>query len=202
MDLDGEGLYILQDAASQAVSHASDSLRKAALALRDEQQLRVLELGSGCGIVSIMLALARPGWEIEALEIQPELHALACENASRLGLQIQFLLSDLRQYSSDEPYSLIVSNPPWQKTGSGRYSPLQSRNVSRFELECALQDVLDCVRRNLAPEGDALLLYPASRAEDIRVAAAKTLLDIISLSPAAGLKRHLICHIRHKGQAR
>lgn len=149
-----------------------------------------------------MLALSRPEWLLDGLEIQPELHYLAVKNASRWGLKINFKLADLRVFSSSEPYGLIVSNPPWQTAGSGRYSPHRARNISRFELECALKDVLDCVRRNLAPEGDALLLYPLTRARDIQDQAAKTLLDIISLSPAAGLNKHVICHIRHKGHAR
>ncbi|MFA6720869.1 MAG: methyltransferase [Candidatus Cloacimonadaceae bacterium] len=161
--------------------------------------MRVLDLGSGCGIVAIMLALQRPQWQVEGLEIQSGLNSLAQSNAALCGLKITFREGDLCSFQAPERYDLIVSNPPWLLSGSGKSSPSAARNHSRIELLCRLEDVLGCLKRNLAPGGNALLLYPHSRAADLQTGAAKTLLDIISLSPAAGLKKHTICHIRHKG---
>lgn len=147
-----------------------------------------------------MLALQRPGWKLEGLEIQPELHSLARKNATECGLEILFREGDLRSFTAAEPYQLIVSNPPWMPCGSGKPSPSQTRNISRFELLCGMDDIFACVSRNLAPDGDALLLYPQARSKELGKAADKTFLDIISLLPPAGLKEHIICHIRHKGQ--
>ena len=160
----------------------------------------MLDLGSGCGIVAIMLALRRPLWRIEGLEVQSELNLLAQKNAVLCGVDILFREGDLRAFTSPEAYSLIVSNPPWQPRRSGRPSPHQMRNFSRFELLGCLDDVLACVKRNLGASGNALLLYPRAREAHLREGAPKTLLDIISLFPASGLKEHIICHIRHKGQ--
>ena len=106
----------------------------------------------------------------------------------------------MRSFTAFLPYDLIVSNPPWLPPGSGKTSPIQARNLSRFELLGGLADVLACVKRNLAPAGQALLLYPRSRSGELGKAADKTFLDIISLFPASGLQEHIICRIRHKGQ--
>ncbi len=200
MDLDDQGHHIWQDASAQPVSHASFALQQAALERFDHHPLRVLDLGSGCGIVAIMLALGRPSWRVEGLEVQTGLHSLAQSNAALCGVELLFRAGDLRCFSSDTPYGLIVSNPPWLPAGSGKPSASAVRNASRFELLCCLDDILACVERNLDSTGSALLLYPRSRNGALRAAAGKTLLDIISLSPATGLREHIICHIRHKGQ--
>ncbi len=184
---------------SQAVSNASYALQLAAMELTKEDSINVLELGSGCGIVSLMLALQRPLWQITGIEIQAELQELSANNALLCGANTQFVQADLRTYCSPKPFDLILSNPPWQKVDSGRYSHYQSRNISRFELLCTLKDVLDCIQRNMSNDGDALLLYPLNRLEDIKSACAKTLLDIISLSPVTALSEHVMCHIRHRG---
>lgn len=201
MDLNLGGPCILQDPDSQPVSHASHALQRATLELFDSSSSkRVLDLGSGCGIVAIMLALQRLKWKIEGLEIQIEQVSLARKNAVHCGLDITFHNGDLRFYQSAEPFDLIVSNPPWLIPGSGKTSPSQARNLSRFELLGGMEDVLACVKRNLTPDGDALLLYPQPRVPQLLSLAKNTKLDIISHLAASGLPKHIICHIRHKGQ--
>jgi tRNA1Val (adenine37-N6)-methyltransferase len=174
-------------------------LQETALSHYPDENLRVLELGSGCGIVSIMLALQRPEWSIEAIEIQPELHRLAVENGSRCRVRVRWQEADLRTFQASEPFDLIISNPPWLKAAGGRPSPNSAREFSRRELLCTMEDVFACVKRNLAPKGEALLLYPASRLDGMADTAAKTFLDIFDVLPPDGLKDQIICRIRHKG---
>lgn len=148
-----------------------------------------------------MLALKRPLWRIDAIEIQPALHELALENARLCGVSVHFMLFDLRDYDAAEKYDLIVSNPPWQKHGTGKQSKYAGRNISRHEVFCTMGDVLDCVQRNLSPAGEAILIYPEKREDDLRQKVENTLLDIISDSFAAGLKDQKIFSMRHKGNS-
>jgi tRNA1Val (adenine37-N6)-methyltransferase len=175
-------------------------LQQTALELFNTAELRVLDLGSGCGIVAIMLALQRPHWTVEGLEIQPDQVSLARENAQICGLNITFHSGDMRSFTGQNPFDLIVSNPPWLVPGSGKTSPSPTRNFSRFELLGGMEDVLACVKRNLAPGGDALLLYPQTRVSQLDSLAQKTMLDIISHLAPPDLSKHIVCHIRHKGQ--
>lgn len=194
------GHWIWQDVHAQPVSHASFALQNTALQSHPQQRIRVLELGSGCGIVSIMLALQRPQWQIDAVEIQPELCHIAAENALQCAVPVTFLNADLTTYTAEQPYDLIVANPPWLKKDSGIYSPWDSRNISRFELACSMPDIINCLKRNMAERGSSILLYPINRMEDLTAAAQETLLDIKADFPVAGLKDHVICHLRHQGQ--
>jgi len=200
VDLPIAGYHIYQDRSAQGVSQAAVALQEAALQLFPETLLRVLELGSGCGIVCIMLALRRPAWKISGIEIQPHLAKLARGNASLCALDIFFRQDDIRTFEAKEKFGLILSNPPWLKAGSGIPSKDPAREISRRELLCTLEDIAECVQRNLSPEGSALLLYPSVRLPELNTAVEKSLLDIIDTLPAAGLKEHMICHIRHKGQ--
>ncbi len=175
-------------------------LQQTALELFNSSELRALDLGSGCGIVAIMLALQRPLWKIEGLEIQADQVSLARENAEICGLNINFHNGDMRSFVGQNPFDLIVSNPPWLIPGSGKPSPNPTRNFSRFELLGGMEEVLTCVKRNLAPRGDALLLYPQTRVAQLDSLSQKTMLDIISHLALPDLLKHIICHIRHKGQ--
>jgi len=68
-----------------------------------------------------------------------------------------------------------------------------------FELLCSLPDILSFLVRNLAPEGDALLLYPDFRIFELQTLIPKTPLDIFDLTPCVDLDKYYICHIRCKG---
>ncbi|MFO7896932.1 MAG: methyltransferase [Candidatus Cloacimonadales bacterium] len=148
------------------ISSDSQLLYEAVLAA-DPAGNKALELGSGNGIVSIMLAAARKDWQITGLEIQPELVELSQKNAAICGLDCQFIEADLRLFSASQPYEIIFANPPYFARGKGRISPQEARAISRHELLCNLAEVLACIRRNLAATGKAWLIYPQSRLSEI-----------------------------------
>lgn len=157
--------------------------------------MRVLELGCGSGIVSIMCALARPQWQITAIDIQGHLICLAEANAQSCNVQIDFQAQDLKQHRGE--YDLIIANPPWQKLGSGIMSPSKARNLSRFELACSLQDFTRSIRLCMAPSGSALLIYPESRSQELVHSLNNTSLDIKQQYKHSGKNTYVISLIRY-----
>lgn len=190
------GMQIYQDRDSQGISIAAQILVDRAVEAIDNLPIRVLELGTGCGIVSIMCALARPKWQISAIDIQPDLVELARQNVSACGLQIDVHQQDLRKLEGN--YDLIISNPPWRKLGSGMMSNYPSRNLSRFELTCDMEDVLRAIKRLLAPKALAILLYPTERDKELAEGAEKSFLDIIKQKQENGIKAYTTSYIQNR----
>ncbi|SDB86374.1 peptide chain release factor N(5)-glutamine methyltransferase [Shouchella lonarensis] len=117
--------------------------------------LKVLDVGTGSGVIATTLKLERPDCEITAIDISDTALHVAKENAKNLGADVRFLSGDLVAPVIGQQFDVIVSNPPYIATGEKEYLATQ---VKDFEPETALfagQDGLDVYRR-LASELQAV----------------------------------------------
>ena len=160
------------------------SLNETVIAYYSQQNaslLKVLELGSGNGINSIMLKKRFPNWEITGIEIDAELVALAWLNCEIQKLEIEMKEADLRHYSPATQYDLLVANPPYIKINSGRLSSSSKNNIARFELSCTMNDVFNAITKSLKPNGAVWLLYSLEREEELMQKLEKSKFKIIKL---------------------
>ena len=97
---------------------------------------RIVDLGTGSGIVAVTLALARPDAEVSAVDISPAALDVARSNAARLGATVRFLAGDWFAPLAGERFDLIVSNPPYVAAGD----PHLRRDGLPFEPQGALTD--------------------------------------------------------------
>lgn len=74
--------------------------------------LRLIDLGTGSGIIPISMALEKPQWQIFGLELSPEALATARENAKRLGAAVEWLEGDMLMAHLPD-WDILVSNPPY-----------------------------------------------------------------------------------------
>lgn len=132
-----------------------------------QESINLLELGSGNGIISIMLSYYHPKWKIMGIEIQEHLVELSRDNAKLSETSPTFIKADLRVFTSSQKYDLIVSNPPYFPKDKGRISPIQERAISRHEITCNMLDIMECIKRNLKKDGCAFILYPQNREQDL-----------------------------------
>lgn len=132
----------------------------------------VLDLGTGCGIIPLILAFRNPRLHITAVEIQPELADLAARNiqANGYGDRITLWHQDLRALKRSafpRPVDLVVSNPPYRRAASGRVNPHPQRAAARHEIYATLADVAAAAGRVLELSGRFLVIYPAVRLVDL-----------------------------------
>lgn len=134
----------------------------------------VLELGTGCGIVALLMAHRRQHIRVYGVEIQPELAELAQYNAVANGMQtrIYILAADMNSLVRDsipERIDVVVTNPPYRRSGSGRRCADPQRAVAREEIAVTLDQVLLTARRMLFKTGRLAVIYSAERTVDLLV---------------------------------
>ncbi|MGD2030358.1 MAG: methyltransferase [Desulfobacterales bacterium] len=132
----------------------------------------VLDLGTGCGIIPLILAYCHPKIKIHAVEVQTELADIAAHNIAENGMEnrIDIHCMDLKKLKPDMisgPVDLVVTNPPFRKLESGRINPDQQRAVAKHEIKATLLDVVETARRMLRASGRFVIIYPAERLSDI-----------------------------------
>lgn len=132
----------------------------------------VLELGAGSGVVSFLLARQFGRTSVDALELQPAVHARLVRGIALNELEgrVRPLLGDLREARTLLPagaWSLVVSNPPFRPRSAGVLSPDEERALSKQELACDAAAVISAARHALAPGGSVCLVYPAARLAEV-----------------------------------
>jgi tRNA1Val (adenine37-N6)-methyltransferase len=128
----------------------------------------VLDLGSGCGIIPLILARRHPGLRIYGVEVQRELALLAKENAqeNQMSDRIRILhkdLKELRRHSLASRIDWVVTNPPFRRRASGRVNPDIQRAIARHEIKLTLDDLVRVSATILDPGGRFAVVYPAER---------------------------------------
>ena len=132
----------------------------------------LLDLGTGCGIIPLILAFRHDEVVITGIEVQPELARLAAMNASNNGLQdrVRIIHEDLRRLSLDMvdgPVDWVISNPPYRRAASGRINPNSQRALARHEINVNLQQLINAAKRLLKTGGRFAIIYPGERAVDL-----------------------------------
>lgn len=132
----------------------------------------IMDLGTGCGIIPLVILLKGIIGYAYGLEVQPELANQAIRNARLNGFEknLCVIQGDIRQpplrWSSAD---VVICNPPYRPKKSGRINPDPQRAIARHEIRASLDDILDTARRLLKPKGRLAMIYPASRLVDIMV---------------------------------
>lgn len=154
--------------------------------VRLPKDARVLDLGSGCGTLGVLLCGRFPGCHVTGVEIDPAAHRGALENIARNGLQSRMvsLCGDLRQLELPRGhFSVCVSNPPYFTGGPGS----KTHGTARREDLCSLEDLMAAAERALKFGGDFYLVHRPER-----------LGQICALGGRFGLEAKRLQLVRHR----
>jgi len=128
----------------------------------------VLDVGTGCGVIPLLLTLKEPDIKVTAVEVQESLYNLAVENISqhKLSKNIQAIHGDFLKVAptlKQETFDWVISNPPYRKADTGRKNPNEEKAVARHEILLNLVSLLELSARLLKPGGKIALAYPPLR---------------------------------------
>ncbi len=134
---------------------------------------RACDIGTGCGIIPLVMAYRNPAIEeIIGIEIQPRLAEIAGSNVlhNRMERRIRIICNDAKILTPEDTkgkIDLIVCNPPHHKPDAARINPASEKALARHEIALNLDDLLSAAIRLLVPDGRLMMIYPASRIADV-----------------------------------
>ena len=169
MDALDDGRFVLQR--EDCFRFGTDAVQLARFTkLRPRE--RVIDLGAGCGILSLLLIDKAPGLHFTALEIQRRMYALALRSVSLNGLdgRITVLNADLRDAPKSLGYGAFdaaVANPPYDKPDAVWPIGNESHRVARYEVMCTLEDVATSASRLLRNGGRLYMIHRAGRCLEV-----------------------------------
>ena len=133
---------------------------------------RVVDLGTGCGILPVLLLRDSAAAHVTGVEIQPAAAALARRSVARSGLDGRAAVlcaswTDLDGLLPREGFHLVVCNPPYFPPGSGRESASPAARLARHEQPGTLDEVVAAASRLLRFGGRFCLCHRPERLADV-----------------------------------
>ncbi|MGC8603467.1 MAG: tRNA1(Val) (adenine(37)-N6)-methyltransferase, partial [Desulfomonilaceae bacterium] len=127
----------------------------------------ILDAGAGCGVIAFGLTIKNPAVKVVGLEIQEGLVGRAQRGVelNNLVSEVFMLRGDLRNadlFIRPSVFDMVVSNPPYYESGSGRVSLLSEKALSRHQIMMPLADLFSVSFRLLKYNGKLCLIYPAN----------------------------------------
>ncbi|MGX4686554.1 peptide chain release factor N(5)-glutamine methyltransferase [Vagococcus sp. JNUCC 83] len=91
----------------------TEELVELCLKENDMTEKKVVDIGTGTGVIAITLKKNRPNWQVKAVDLSVNALNVARKNATSLDVAIDFYLGDTLKPVCDETFDIIVSNPPY-----------------------------------------------------------------------------------------
>lgn len=151
---------------------------------------RILDIGTGTGVIALMLAQRFSAACVDGVEIDAEASEQARENVARSPWpdRINIICSAIADLPFGQTYDLIVSNPPWFDDGMSTHSP--ARDVARHSVKLTHRQLIDQASRRLSTAGDFCVILPAVQAK-----------PFMQLAEQAALCCSQICYVKPTANA-
>lgn len=170
-DLERNGYQIIQDA--KRFCFGMDAVLLSGFA-RVKDGARVLDLGTGTGIIPILLEAKTGAAHLTGLEIQPDSADMARRSVKLNGLEnkIDIVTGDLKEAGSlfdAASFDVVTSNPPYMIGQHGIANPEDAKAIARHEVLCTLRDVIEQAAKLLRPGGNFFIVHRPFRLAEIMV---------------------------------
>lgn len=147
-----------------------------------KQGERMLDIGSGCGIIPVYMSVKGFTNSMVGVEIQQELFEVSLKNRALNRCEnIRFVNADIGsawKTFREEPFRVVASNPPYTREETGRKNPGQSRRIARHESQLTLSTLMAISSALLRKKGRFYVIYPSRRLGELISVARENRLEL------------------------
>lgn len=144
-----------------AMKVGTDSVLLAALTSVNNVK-NALDIGTGTGILALMLVQKNPAIQFDTIEIDELAFLQASKNfsTSKFSNQIKPHLKALQQFVANKQYDLIITNPPYFISKSNYSIADLQRAKARHDNDLTFEELIDCVQKMMSQQGVFKLILP------------------------------------------
>ena len=169
-DLEFKGLKIIQN--EKGFCFGMDSVLLSDFAKNIKNNSTVLDLGTGTGIIAILLCGKTNLKKVVGIEIQQDVANMAKRSSQLNNLQDRFEvvntnIIDLKNIYEKQSFDVIVTNPPYKKENTGITNENEAKLISRHEITANLEDFISISKDLLKDKGEFYMVHRPERLVDI-----------------------------------
>ncbi len=169
-DLEFKGLKIIQN--EKGFCFGMDSVLLSDFAKNIKNNSTVLDLGTGTGIIPILLCGKTNLKKVVGIEIQQDVANMAKRSSQLNNLQDRFEvvntnIIDLKNIYEKQSFDVIVTNPPYKKENTGITNENEAKLISRHEITANLEDFISISKDLLKDKGEFYMVHRPERLVDI-----------------------------------
>jgi tRNA1Val (adenine37-N6)-methyltransferase len=133
---------------------------------------RIADLGTGTGIIPLLLSARDPSLTMCGMDIQAAFVEMARRSVSLNGLEdrVQLVCADLRDHPCLKVhgcFQVVTANPPYWVPGKGRISPNLSKSMARHQLTASISEFIEAAAALLTYKGRLALIYQSQAMAEI-----------------------------------
>lgn len=166
-DLELNNLKIIQN--KNWFCFGIDSVLLSNFAKEIHKNSKILDLGTGTGIIAILLSAKIEGSKFMGIEVQTEVAEMARRSVllNNLEKRIEIKNINIKEFISNGEFDAVVTNPPYKEKNTGLTNESDVKLISRHEIEGDLEDFISCASRSLKDKGTMYMVNRPERLIDI-----------------------------------
>ena len=169
-DLQYKGLKLIQN--KQGFCFGVDSVLLSDFAKGIKKNSTVVDVGTGTGIIGMLLCKKTELKKIYGIEIQKEVSDMARRSIELNNLEEKFEIincniNDIFEHLQANSIDSVVTNPPYKKINTGVKNEDEKQMISRHEVKCTLEDIIEKSSKLLKDRGEFFMVHRAERLVDI-----------------------------------
>lgn len=130
-----------------------------------KKDAKILEIGTGNGIIPVLLLAKKKVSKIKTIEIQEEVAELARRNVKINNLEdkIEVINMDIKDIKEGNTYDYIISNPPYMTLDGKEINEKDIKSIARHEIKLNLSEFISSAKRLLKPRGELFMVHKSYR---------------------------------------